>query len=45
MGKENLHLIYSMRPEDIQAKIEEYLPIREEKKKQKWRGIYAYQFD
>jgi hypothetical protein len=32
MGKENLPLIYSMSPEDIQAKIEKYLPVREEKK-------------
>jgi hypothetical protein len=32
MGKENLPLIYSMSPKDIQAKIEKYLPVREEKK-------------
>jgi hypothetical protein len=32
MGKENLPLIYSMSPEDIQDKIEKYLPVREEKK-------------
>jgi hypothetical protein len=32
MGKENLPLIYSMSPKDIQDKIEKYLPVREEKK-------------
>jgi hypothetical protein len=32
MGKENLPLIYSMSPEDIQDKIEKYLPVRQEKK-------------
>lgn len=32
MGKENEPLIYKMTPEDIQKKIEEYLPVRQEKK-------------
>ena len=32
MGKENEALIYSMKPEDIQEKIEKYLPVREDKK-------------
>jgi len=32
MGKENKALIYSMTPEDIQKKIEQYLPVRQEKK-------------
>ena len=32
MGKENEPLIYSMTPEDIQDKIEKYLPVREDKK-------------
>ena len=32
MGKQNEPLIYSMTPEDIQKKIQHYLPVREEKK-------------
>lgn len=32
MGKENKALIYSMSPHDIQKKIEQYLPVRQEKK-------------
>jgi hypothetical protein len=32
MGKQNEPLIYTMTPEDIQKKIEQYLPVREEKK-------------
>ena len=32
MGEENEPLIYSMTPEDIQNKIEKYLPVRQEKK-------------
>ena len=34
MGKNKNALIYSMSPEDIQKKIEQYLPIREEKKRE-----------
>ena len=32
MTKSNKPLIFTMTPEDIQKKIEEYLPVRQEKK-------------